>query len=182
MAKNKASRFVLALAAALMGLAMANASDSETYTVNVPSSESVTIETPGEPDSLTVVDYYNSGGRCSTEGRFCTWYPTIKYSTNHATNRKLVAKVSNVSAGLSVILEKQTDPNYANPYTLEYGTTPGSWAFLGSSITLSDIDQDIVIGIQNGSYAVAPIIKLQFASYPAMGTYSATVAFTIMAQ
>lgn len=184
MTKNKALRLLMATAAVLMGLALANASDSETYTVTVSGVESVRIDTPGEPNSLTV-DYYTSN-QCSTvaSDRFCAWYPTISYSTNYTTNRKLVASVSNVSSGLSVILEKQSA--YPDPFVPGWGSgsTPGSWAptFSGTSLTLSATDQDIVVGIQSGSYAIAPIIKLKFASDPAPGTYSATVTFTIMAQ
>lgn len=184
MTKNKALRLLVATAAVLMGLALANASDSETYTVTVSGVESVKIDTPNEPNSLTV-DYYNSGGQCSTvaSDRFCAWYPTISYSTNYTTNRKLVARVSNVTSGLSVILEKQ--PTHPDPFVPGWGSgsSPGSWAFTTSSLTLSSTDQDIVVGIQSGSnYAIAPIIKLKFASDPAPGTYSATVTFTIMAQ
>lgn len=184
MTKNKALRLLMATAAVLMGLALANASDSETYTVTVSGMERVRIDTPGEPNSLTV-DYYTSN-QCSAvaSDRFCAWYPTISYFTNYTTNRKLVASVSNVSSGLSVILEKQS--TYPNPFVPDWGSgsTPGSWAptFSGTSLTLSDTDQDIVVGIQSGSYAIAPIIKLKFASEPAPGTYSATVTFTIMAQ
>lgn len=188
MTKNKALRLLMATAAVLMGLALANASDSETYTVTVSGVESVRIDTPGEPNSL-IVDYYTSK-ECSTvaSGRFCAWSPTISYSTNYTTNRKLVARVSNVSSGLSVILEKEKQSAekqsaYPDPFVpgRSSGSTPGSWA-PGTSLTLSATDQDIVVGIQRGSYAIAPIIKLKFASDPAPGTYSATVTFTIMAQ
>lgn len=171
---------VLALAALLLGgPALANASDSETFTVTVSGVESVDIQVP----SSTTVDYHNSGGICSPVDRFCAWYPTVLYSTNYTTNRKLVARATTSSPILSVVLEKQQA--YPNPFTPPYGSgsNPGSWAFSNNTLTLTATDQDIVVGIQNGSnYAIAPVFKLVFSSNPAPGTYTATVTFTIMAQ
>ncbi|MFN4073360.1 MAG: hypothetical protein ACK4G4_08115 [Thermus sp.] len=128
---------------------------------------------------------FGSSDRCSVVDRFCAWYPTVIYSTNYTTNRKLVANATTSHPILSVILEKQAA--YPDPFVPNWGSgsNPGEWApgFSGSSLTLSSADQDIVINIQNGTnYAIAPIIKLQFSSPPPQGTYTATVTFTIMAQ
>ncbi len=162
-----------------LGLALADATDSKTFTVTVSGTESVQIDTGTAP--LTV-DYSNTT-YCSSADRFCAWYPTVIYSTNYATNRKLVASATTTSPILSVVLEKQE--SYPNPFTPPdwgSGTTPGTWAFTGSALTLGTTDQDVVVGIQNGKYAIAPKLKLVFSSSPAVGTYSATVTFTIMAQ
>jgi len=172
---------LLTLVGAALGLALADATDSKTFTVTVSGTESVQIDTGGAP--LTV-DYSNTT-YCSAVDRFCAWYPTVIYSTNYATNRKLVASATTTSPILSVVLEKQGPP-YDNPFTPPppwgSGTTPGTWAFSGSALTLSSTSQDVVLGIQNGTYAIAPKLKLVFSSSPAVGTYSATVTFTIMAQ
>uniref|UniRef100_A0A7V4AKZ8 Uncharacterized protein n=1 Tax=Thermus tengchongensis TaxID=1214928 RepID=A0A7V4AKZ8_9DEIN len=174
-------RILSAAALLLAGLALADAQDSKTFTVTVSGVESVQIDTGNVP--LTV-DYATSS-QCSVVDRFCAWYPTIIYSTNYTTNRKLVAKASTSDPILSVVLEKQA--GYPDPFVPNWGSgsTPGTWApgFSGNSLTLTTTDQDIVIGIQNGSnYAIAPIIKLVFASNPPQGSYTATVTFTIMAQ
>ncbi|MCS6869776.1 hypothetical protein, partial [Thermus sp.] len=109
---------VMVLAALLLsGPALADASDSETFTVTVSGVESVNIDLGTTP---TTVDYHNSGGRCSTSDRFCAWYPTVLYSTNYATNRKLVAKATSSSPILSVVLEKQSA--YPNPFVPSYGS------------------------------------------------------------
>ncbi|MGC8876360.1 hypothetical protein [Thermus sp.] len=169
---------LLALAGLLAGLALADASDTKTFTVTVTGSESVTIDTGTA--SLTV-DY--SSSTCSTVDRFCAWYPTIIYETNYATNRKLVASATTSHPILSVVLEKQTA--YPDPFVPRgwgSGTTPGSWAFATSSLTLASTDSDVVLAIQNGKYAIAPILKLVFSTNPPAGTYTADVTFTIMAQ
>lgn len=173
-----AKRLILVLGALALGLALADASDSKTFTVTVAGMESVQIDTGNNP--LTV-DY--SSNACSQVDRFCAWYPTIIYSTNYTTNRKLVASATVSDNILSVVLEKQAA--YPNPFVPDWGSgnSPGSWAFAGSSITLSSTAQVIVESIQNGSnYVIAPILKLVFASPPPQGSYSATVTFTIMAQ
>jgi hypothetical protein len=171
---------LLTLVGAALGLALANASDDETFTVTVSGTESVQIDTGGAP--LTV-DYSNTT-YCSAVDRFCAWYPTVIYSTNYGTNRKLVARATTNSPILCVVLEKQGPP-YDNPFTPPWnpsGSTPGTWAFSGSTLTLSATDQNVVVGIQNGYYAIAPKLKLVFSSSPAAGSYQATVTFTIMAQ
>ncbi|WP_347241163.1 hypothetical protein [Thermus sp.] len=170
---------LLALAGLLAGLALADASDTKTFTVTVTGSESVTIDTGTA--SLTV-DY--SSSTCSTVDRFCAWYPTIIYETNYATNRKLVASATTSHPILSVVLEKQTAAAYANPFVPDWGSgsNPGSWAFTGSFLTLASTDSDVVLAIQNGKYAIAPILKLVFSTNPPAGTYTADVTFTIMAQ
>ncbi|MGC8967955.1 MAG: hypothetical protein ACP5JV_06480 [Thermus sp.] len=169
---------LLALASLLAGLALADASATKTFTVTVTGSESVTIDI--DPAILTV-DY--SSSTCSAVDRFCAWYPTIIYETNYATNRKLVASATTSHPILSVVLEKQGSP-YDNPFTPSwgYGSTPGYWAFVGAEVALPSAGQDIVYGIQNGKYAIAPKLKLVFSTTPPAGTYTADVTFTIMAQ
>lgn len=163
----------------LLGLALADASGTRSFTVTVQGEESVIIDTGNAP--LSVI--YNTSSTCSVADRFCAWYPTILYSTNYATNRKLVASATTTDSILSVVLEKQSA--YPNPLVLGSGSSPGTWAasFSGNTLTLTSTAQDIVIGIQNGSnYAIAPILKLVFSSNPPQGTYSATVTFTIMGE
>lgn len=171
---------LLALVLASLGLALADANDSKTFTVTVAATESVTIDTGAA--SLSVD--YSDTTYCSAADRFCAWYPTVIYSTNYTTNRKLVASATTTSSILSVVLEKQTA--YPDPFTPSWGSgsSPGSWstAFSGPTLTLTPTDQDIVVGIQNGTYAIAPKLKLVFSSAPPAGDYSATVTFTIMAQ
>ena len=174
-------RILSAAALLLAGLALADAQDSKTFTVTVNIEESVQIDTGAAP--LTV-DYLHSS-QCSVAQSYCSWSPTIIYTTTYATNRKLVAKASTSDPILSVVLEKQA--GYPDPFVPDWGagSTPGTWApgFSGSSLTLTNTDQDIVVGIRSGSnYAIAPIIKLVFANFPPPGSYTATVTFTIMAQ
>jgi len=179
---NKTLR-ILAFVAMLLSLpALADASDSKTFTVTVSGLESVTIDTGTAP--LTV-NYYSDTTYCSAVDRFCAWYPTIIYSTNYTTNRQLVATATVSDPILSVELEKQSA--YPNPFVPSWGSgsQPGVWGddFSGSTVTLSSTAKQIVKNIQNGSnYAIAPILKLKFSSAPPAGTYSATVTFTIMAQ
>jgi len=187
---NKTLR-ILALVAMLLSLpALADASDSKTFTVTVSGAESVTIDTGGA--DLTATYDPNPGGssssNCSVVDRFCAWYPTIIYSTNYTTNRQLVATATvsgPVSSILSVELEKQSA--YPNPFAPDWGpggSQPGVWGddFTGDTVTLGSTAKQIVKNIQNGFYAIAPILKLKFSSAPPAGTYSATVTFTIMAQ
>ncbi len=179
---NKTLR-ILALVATLLSLpALADASDTKTFTVTVTGVESVTIDTGTAP--LTVS--YSDTTYCSAVDRFCAWYPTIIYSTNYATNRQLVATATVSDPILSVELAKQGEP-YDNPYAPDWGpggSQPGVWGddFTGSTVTLGPTDKQIVKNIQNGFYAIAPILRLRFSSNPPAGTYSATVTFTIMAQ
>ncbi len=183
MAKVNKTLRILALVATLLSLpALADASDTKTFTVTVSGVESVTIDTGG---ALLTVDYNNSGGICSPTDRFCAWYPTIIYSTNYATNRQLVATATVSDTILSVELEKQSA--YPNPFVPSWGSgsQPGVWGddFAGSTVTLGSTAKQIVKNIQDGSnYAIAPILKLKFSSSPPVGTYQATVTFTIMAQ
>jgi hypothetical protein len=178
---NKTLR-ILALVAMLLSLpALADASDQKTFTVTVSGVESVTIDTGAAP--LTVS--YSDTTYCSAVDRFCAWYPTIIYSTNYTTNRQLVATATVSDPILSVELEKQSA--YPNPFVPSWGSgsQPGVWGddFTGSTVTLGSTDKQIVKNIQNGSnYAIAPILRLRFSSSPSVGTYSATVTFTIMAQ
>ena len=179
---NKTLR-ILALVATLLSLpALADASDTKTFTVTVSGTESVTIDTGAAP--LTVS--YSDTTYCSAVDRFCAWYPTIIYSTNYATNRQLVATATVSDPILSVELAKQSA--YPNPFAPDWGpggSQPGVWGddFGGSTVTLaSDTAKQIVKNIQNGFYAIAPILRLRFSSSPSVGTYSATVTFTIMAQ
>ena len=179
---NKTLR-ILALVATLLSLpALADASDTKTFTVTVTGTESVTIDTGPAP--LTVS--YSDTTYCSAVDRFCAWYPTIIYSTNYATNRQLVATATVSDPILSVELAKQGAP-YNNPFAPDWGpggSQPGVWGddFGGTTVTLSSTAKQIVKDIQNGFYAIAPIIRLKFSSSPSVGTYSATVTFTIMAQ
>jgi hypothetical protein len=180
---NKTLR-ILALVATLLSLpALADADDQKTFTVTVSGTESVTIDTGTAP--LTVS--YSDTTYCSAVDRFCAWHPTIIYSTNYATNRQLVATATVSNPILSVELAKQGEP-YNNPYAPAWGpggSQPGVWGddFSGSTVTLeSDTAKQIVKNIQNGFYAIAPILRLRFSSSPSEGTYSATVTFTIMAQ
>lgn len=178
---NKTLR-ILALVATLMSIpALADANDSKNFVVTVSGAESVTIDTGTA--SLTVI--YNSSTTCSTSSLFCAWYPSIAYSTNYGTNRQLVATATVTDPILSVELEKQSA--YPNPFVPSWGSgsQPGVWGddFSGSTVTLSSTDKQIVKNIQNGSsYTIAPILKLKFSSSPTVGSYSATVTFTIMAQ
>jgi hypothetical protein len=177
---NKTLR-ILALVATLLSLpALADASDTKTFTVTVSGVESVTIDTGSA--SLTVS--YSDTTYCSAADRFCAWYPTIIYSTNYATNRQLVATATVSDPILSVELEKQS--GYPNPFVPSWGSgsQPGVWGddFTGSTVTLGPTAKQIVKNIQNGTYAIAPILRLRFSSSPSVGTYSATVTFTIMAQ
>ncbi len=169
---------LLVLTASLWGLALADASDSKTFTVTVPGTEWVSIDTGSASLSVDYSKY------CSAAGLSCTWYSTITYSTNYTTNRKLVASATTTSPILSVVLQKRDA--FPKPFVPDwgYGSSPGSWAsgFSGTELTLSSADQDIVVGISNGTYAIAPIIKLVFSSPPPVGEYSATVTFTLMAQ
>ncbi len=185
---NKTLR-ILALVATLLSLpALADASDTKTFTITVTGAESVTIDT-GTAD-LTATYDPNPGGsssaNCSVVDRFCAWYPTIIYSTNYATNRQLVATATVSNPILSVELAKQGAP-YDNPFAPDWGpggSQPGVWGddFTGSTVTLGPTPKQIVKNIQNGFYAIAPILRLRFSSSPPEGTYSATVTFTIMAQ
>jgi len=176
---NKTLR-ILALVATLLSLpALADASDTKTFTVTVSGVESVTIDTGTAP--LTVS--YSDSTYCSAVDRFCAWYPTIIYSTNYTTNRQLVATATVSNPILSVELEKQSA--YPDPFAPDWGpggSQPGVWGFAGPRVTLSSTPTQIVRGIQNGFYAIAPIIRLVFSSSPPVGTYSAIVTFTIMAQ
>jgi hypothetical protein len=178
---NKTLR-ILALVATLLSLpALADASGTETFTVTVTGTESVTIDTGTAP--LTVS--YSDTTYCSAVDRFCAWYPTIIYSTNYTTNRQLVAKATVSDPILSVELEKQSA--YPNPFVPSWGSgsQPGVWGddFAGSTVTLGSTNKQIVKNIVNGSnYVIAPILKLKFSSDPPAGDYSATVTFTIMAQ
>lgn len=174
-------RLVWTLGLFLLGVALAQASDTQDFTVNVSGAESVTIDVGS---ALTTVNYNTDTTYCSPVDRFCNWYPTIIYDTNYTTNRKLVASATTSDPILSVQLIKQGPP-YDNPFAPSWGrggTSPGTWAFSGTEITLSTTDQDIVLGIQNGQYAIAPILRLAFSSSPPAGSYTATVTFTIMAQ
>jgi len=179
---NKTLR-ILALVAMLLSLpALADADDTKTFTVTVTGTESVTIDTGAAP--LTVS--YSDTTYCSAVDRFCAWYPTIIYSTNYATNRQLVATATVSNPILSVELAKQGAP-YDNPFAPDWGpggSQPGVWGddFAGSTVTLGPTAKQIVKNIQNGFYAIAPILRLRFSSSPSVGTYSATVTFTIMAQ
>jgi len=177
---NKTLR-ILALVATLLSLpALADASDTKTFTVTVTGVESVTIDTGTAP--LTVD--YSDTTYCSAVDRFCAWYPTIIYSTNYATNRQLVATATVSDPILSVELEKQSA--FPNPFVPSWGSgsQPGVWGddFTGTTVTLGPTPKQIVKNIQNGFYAIAPILRLRFSSSPSVGTYSATVTFTIMAQ
>jgi hypothetical protein len=177
---NKTLR-ILALVATLLSLpALADASDTKTFTVTVSGLESVTIDTGTAP--LTVS--YSDSTYCSAADRFCAWYPTIIYSTNYATNRQLVATATVSDPILSVELAKQDA--YPDPFVPSWGSgsQPGDWGddFGGTTVTLGSTAKQIVKNIQNGFYAIAPIIRLRFSSSPSVGTYSATVTFTIMAQ
>jgi hypothetical protein len=179
---NKTLR-ILALVATLLSLpALADASDQKTFTVTVVGAESVTFDTGAAP--LTVS--YSNSTYCSAVDRFCAWYPTIIYSTNYATNRQLVATATVSAPILSVELAKQGAP-YDNPFAPDWGpggSQPGVWGdgFSGSTVTLGSTAKQIVKNIQNGYYAISPILRLRFSSNPPEGTYSATVTFTIMAQ
>ncbi|MDT7909908.1 MAG: hypothetical protein RQ912_08245 [Thermus sp.] len=182
MAKVNKTLRILALVATLLSLpALADASDTKTFTVTVTGAESVTIDTGTAP--LTVS--YSDTTYCSAVDRFCAWYPTIIYSTNYATNRQLVATATVSDPILSVELAKQSA--YPNPFAPDWGpggSQPGVWGddFGGSTVTLNSTAKQIVKNIQNGFYAIAPILRLRFSSSPSVGTYSATVTFTIMAQ
>ncbi len=179
---NKTLR-ILALVATLLSLpALADASDTKTFTITVTGVESVTIDTGSAP--LTV-DYYSDTAHCSAVDRFCAWYPTIIYSTNYATNRQLVATATVSDPILSVELEKQSA--FPNPFVPSWGSgsQPGVWGddFTGSTVTLGPTPKQIVKNIQNGSnYVIAPILRLRFSSTPPAGDYRADVTFTIMAQ
>jgi hypothetical protein len=179
---NKTLR-ILALVATLLSLpALADASDQKTFTVTVSGVESVTIDTGTASLSVS----YSDTTYCSAVDRFCAWYPTIIYSTNYTTNRQLVATATVSNPILSVELAKQEEP-YDNPYAPDWGpggSQPGVWGddFTGDTVTLGSTAKQIVKNIQNGFYAIAPILKLKFSSAPPAGTYSATVTFTIMAQ
>jgi endoglucanase len=98
------------------------------------------------------------------------------------------------AAGVKLILRFAYRPDENHPSGPTYcdppeerilAHQPGVWGddFAGSTVTLGPTDKQIVKNIQNGSnYAIAPILKLRFSSSPSVGTYSATVTFTIMAQ
>ena len=179
------SHLVIGLLGMLLStLALASASASQTFQITVDGLESVSIDLG---QTSPQVDYYNSNGLCSVTDRFCAWYPTILYSTNYASDRKLVAKatITNPNSSyttLTVVLEKQSAP-YDSPLMLGSGNNPGVWAFSGNTLILTNQDQAIVVNIKNGTnYAIAPKLKFEFSAPPPEGTYSATVTFTIMAQ
>ncbi len=173
---------LLTLVGAALGLALADASDSKTFTVTVSGTESVQIDTGTA--SLTV-DYSNST-YCSAVDRFCAWYPTVIYSTNYATNRKLVASATTTSPILSVVLEKQVGTQYENPFTPYLGSRWFHPWHLGLLREHPDPERHRPgrgeWASRTATYAIAPKLKLVFSSSPTAGTYSATVTFTIMAQ
>lgn len=173
-------RFPLFLIAFLLSIALANASDSQTFQIIVTASESINIDIGNAP----MTRQYFSDNDCNTNARHCNWYPWISYSTNYITNRKIVAKAT--TNGPLPILQVSLEKNQAHPdpFVPQWGsgTAPGSWAFNGDSLTLLPTDQNVVVGIQNGQYVIAPTIRLSFLTFPQQGTYEATLTVTIMAQ
>ena len=184
-------RILSAAALLLAGLALGNASDSKTFTVTVSGLENVQIIAP-----LTEIDFFTttSGGYrvCADGSRdtststwikpYCGVYPTIQYSTNYASNRKLVAKAS-ASGPAPVIVRFKKQSSYG-PSGAGAG---GVWAFAGDYVDLTATDTDIVTNIGSGSYSIGPVIEIIFdvaegVSYPAPGNYSVNLTVTILAQ
>jgi hypothetical protein len=167
--KNMIKKLVLIGTLALGALALAQASDTQTLSINVSNVEELAVvDGKIQSDSITDPEDIKAG---NYQNDFDT---TLRFTTNANALRKIVAAAS-FSAPQGATLQASI---LATGFSTEAGTGPTQ------DVTLSASPVDLITGIKNVSEKEASFkVRVSIPDTPIIaGTYQVVITYTLMAQ